>query len=334
MLQTKNKIANDLCILLKDDFYPTFLFEAEELPINELTVLATVKPIDSVHWYNSNIRFSIIPVNDYLVESITEHPQLLKSFNKGQKLNEQYILPLLWFTETRTFPQSILNKSNFGVLNINDNSYQIIYKRKLFDSITGITKNIQNDFFAKLPKYVAPHYNHNSAYHKTLLFIELIHMGGNVNHFIFQIHSSWFKEMKQFYDKNISAQECKKIRAQYTTIAARIAHLYKDCFEQALYIPEDEKTREMTVPILYDLHGFMKEKLEELPKKKRLWVNNEIQLMDEILETCVNYPNKKHYSNELKALIKKHQCDLSLYFYLYERVNLTLEGKIKKSYLY
>jgi len=334
MLKTKNKTANDLCLLLKDDFYPTFLFEAEEIPINELMVLATVKPIDRVHWYNSNIRFSIVPINDFLVDCITDNPQLLKSFNKSEKIHEQYIIPLLWFTETKTLPQTYLSKLNYGILHVNNDSYEITYKRKLFDSITGITKNVQNDFFTKLPKYIEPYYNHNSAYHKTLLFIELIHMGGNVNHFIFQIYASWFKEMKQFYDKNVSAQECKKIRAQYTTIAARIAHLYKDCFEQALYIPENEKTKEMTVPILYDLHGFMKEKLEELPKKKRLLVSNEIQLMDEIFETCVNYPNKKHYSYELKALIKKHQCDLSLYFYLYEKVNLTLEGKIKKSYFY
>jgi hypothetical protein len=335
-IQTKNSATNNLCLLLKDDFYPTYLFEEHEFPDNELTVMATVKPIDSVHWYNSNIRFSIIPINDYLVDRITDNPQLLKSFNKSENIHKQYIIPLLWFTETKALPQNFLSKNNFGVLNINDNSYEITYKRKLFDSNTGITKNVQNDFFAKLPKYVAPYYNHNSAYHNTLQFIELIHMGGNVNHFIFQIYAFWFKEMKQFYDKDISAQECKKIRAQYTTIAARIAHLYKDCFEQALFIPENEKTREMKVPILYELDGFMKEKLEELPKKKRLLVVNEIQLMDELFEVRLTHSNRKksHYREDLYQLIKKHQCDLSLYFYLYEKVNLTLEGSIKKSYFY
>jgi hypothetical protein len=143
---THNPFVDKFCKMLDDDFYPTVLHEAANLN-EELTILGSFSPVDSIEWYNSNISFVFIKASKRVVSDFPSSKDIIMETLASIRSKNRYALPVFIFKENERINKTFIGRLKCGYLTYNDDFvYDLcVGSKKLINSITGKTGNVKHD---------------------------------------------------------------------------------------------------------------------------------------------------------------------------------------------
>jgi hypothetical protein len=319
---THNPFVDKFCKMLDDDFYPTVLHEAATLN-EELTILGSFSPVDSIEWYNSNISFVFIKASKRVASDFPGSKGLIMETLASIRSKNRYALPVFIFKENEKISKTFIGRLKCGYLTYNDDFvYDLcVGSKKLINSITGKTGNVKHDL---LNQENAQHFseldlNLASDYMLSIMQDDIQNRAVTSDSVV--LLQLRFNDMILMKLKNTTSAVFREL-----SIRKSVAKSYEIFYLLTKFI--DDSSKNCFEVLLDKLENNIRAKNVELHVFK-----SELQIIREIISIKSNYTFPIHKSYALCALVKKYKEDAAIIFHLFNRVNLRLEQKLKSTYL-